>query len=230
MSAKQVAIVVPAVALLLAGCATKDWVNQVIGKERAQTDQRVASVDERVGTLDGRVGEESKRVDTLGSQVKESAEVASQAHERAEGAMARADGAMSRADGALGRANEVDGRVTRLWNSRHKRSVVDTLRVQFGFDRYDLDDGAQTALLTLIDELKKNPALGVVLEGYTDPRGARGYNLELARRRVEAVRRHLVTNGIEMWRIDGLGLGPIDAAKVANAEKRRVTVTLTLAE
>jgi outer membrane protein OmpA-like peptidoglycan-associated protein len=69
-----------------------------------------------------------------------------------------------------------------------------------------------------------------VLEGYTDPRGPRNYNLELSRRRVDAVRRHLVANGVEMWRIDALGFGPIADKGAPDAQKRRVTVTLTLSE
>jgi OmpA family len=65
----------------------------------------------------------------------------------------------------------------------------------FGFDRWDLDDRAQTALGEVVSELKKNAALSVVLEGYTDPQGAGAYNMELSQRRVEAVRRYLVGRG-----------------------------------
>ncbi|MBI1735875.1 MAG: OmpA family protein [Candidatus Rokubacteria bacterium] len=234
MTHMRIAMVAAAVAVFASGCATKDWVKHVVGKERVETEQRVGQVEQRVGQVDarvgsegqrleGRIGEESKRIDAVGMKVKS-------VEEATEATRGVATAARERADVAVVRADEVDGKLTRLWTSRHKRSVVDTVRVQFGFDRFELDDRAQTTLVTLVEELKKNPALGVLLEGYTDPRGPRSYNLELSQRRVDAVRRYLVTNGVEMWRIDALGFGPLDGKETPDAQKRRVTVTLTLSE
>ncbi|MGH7332263.1 MAG: OmpA family protein, partial [Candidatus Rokuibacteriota bacterium] len=68
----------------------------------------------------------------------------------------------------------------------------------------------------------------VELHGYTDPRGTERYNLELSRRRVEAVRRYLVQRGVELPRINSIGLGPIVDQGVAPATKRRVTVRMML--
>ncbi|MBI2207238.1 MAG: OmpA family protein [Candidatus Rokubacteria bacterium] len=230
MSAARIVLVLPAAAMLISGCATKDWVNKIITKERVDAEERVGKVESRVDAEGRRLGEESKRVDALGVKVKSAEDVVEAARGVADGARERADGAYTRADAAHARAGETDERLTRLWSGRHQRSAVDSARVLFAFDRFDLDDRAQTALLPMIEELKKNPALGVVLEGHTDPRGPRHYNLELSRRRVEAVRRHLVANGVELWRIHQIGLGPIEAAGAANADKRRVTITLTLSE
>ena len=220
MPGMRIAIVLPAIAVLATGCATRDWVTRIVSKERIETDGRVSQVEQRVDVEGRRI---SGNVEALGDQVK-TVQQATDAN------LELATGAKERADGALTKATDVDGRLTRLWATRHRRSVVDSTKVHFGFDRFDLDDGAQTALRAAVDELKKNPALAVVLEGYTDPRGTRSYNLELARRRVESVQRYLVSKGVEMWRINALGFGPLDTATVADAEKRRVTVTLTVAE
>jgi outer membrane protein OmpA-like peptidoglycan-associated protein len=251
MIRSRIAIVVPAVALLLSGCATKDWVNETLGKERVETDEKVGRVEQqvtdsgwRLSGLDARISDESKRVDVLGGRVREVDGAATSARERADDAVTRAEraaagaadagvaakSAVTRADQAFARADDVDARLTRLWNSRHKRSVVETTHVQFGFDRSELDDRAQTALVGVADELKKNGALGVVLEGYTDSRGGTRYNLELSRRRVEAVRRYLVARGVELWRINAIGLGALAQANVPDTQKRRVSVTLTVAE
>ncbi len=230
MSAARIVLVSSTAALLVSGCATKDWVNKIVTKERIDTEERVGKVESRVDADGRRITDESKRVDTLGVKVQTAEESAEAARGLATGARERADGAYTRAEAAHARAGETDERLTRLWNGRHKRSAVDSARVLFAFDRFDLDDRAQTALLPLIEELRKNPALGVVLEGHTDPRGPRNYNLELSRRRVEAVRRHLVANGVELWRINQIGLGPIEAAGAPDADKRRVTITLTLGE
>jgi hypothetical protein len=43
---------------------------------------------------------------------------------------------------------------------------------------------------------------------------------------VEAVRRYLVQNGIELSRIASIGLGSITDPKMSDAAKRRVTVKL----
>ena len=133
--------------------------------------------------------------------------------------------AQGRADAAYGRADEANTRLTRLWNGRSKRNVVETLHVQFGFDRSDLSDGAQTALLGIVKELKANHDLTVDLEGYTDPTGTRDYNVGLSQRRVESVRRYLIENGADLARIHSVGLGPLEASD-EHAKLRRVTVRL----
>ncbi|HEX3178194.1 MAG TPA: OmpA family protein [Methylomirabilota bacterium] len=182
-----------ATSLATAGCATKGWVNELVSKKEAQTDQRFA------------------RTEATLTEVGEGAKVA-----------------RTRADAAFGRADEVNGRVTRLWNGRYKRDVVETLHVQFGFDRSDLSDGAQTALLQITKELKENPMLSVDLEGYTDPTGPREYNVGLSQRRVESVRRFLVGNGADLSRIFYVGLGPLAARNEQAALQRRVTVRLMI--
>jgi outer membrane protein OmpA-like peptidoglycan-associated protein len=128
------------------------------------------------------------------------------------------------AKGAQTKAEEVDSRLTRLWDKRNVRSLSDSLVVQFRFNRAELDDKAQTALVQLVRELQQNPKLLIELEGYADPKGPREYNVQLSQRRVEAVRRYLVQNGVELARINSIGLGPIDDPKTSDAAKRRVTV------
>jgi len=195
----SVPLVVAAVATT--GCvATKAWVNETLGKKQTQIDQRFAGVDGRIGGVEGGVRE-------VGDATRQ---------------------AQTRADAAYGRADEVNTRLTRLWTGRNKRNVVETMHVQFGFDRSDLSDGAQTALLGVVKELKSNPDLSVDLEGYTDPTGTQAYNIGLSQRRVESVRRYLVENGADMARIHSLGLGPILAKNEEHAKLRRVTVRLMI--
>jgi outer membrane protein OmpA-like peptidoglycan-associated protein len=103
------------------------------------------------------------------------------------------------------------------------------VHVQFAFDKADLSDAAQTALATIVKELKENPNLTVDLEGFTDATGARDYNVTLSQRRVESVRRYLVEHGAELPRINSVGLGPVNnASKEEQAKQRRVTVKLML--
>jgi outer membrane protein OmpA-like peptidoglycan-associated protein len=211
----SLAVVLPAVVLTLGGCvATRDWVNELIGKKDAEIDTRFRAVDSAVGDASQGAREARERADA--------------AQGRADAAYGRADGAQSRADAAYTRGDEVDQRLTRLWSNRHKRNVVETINVMFGFDRWDLSDGAQTALLSVVRELRENPALTVDLEGYTDPVGPREYNVTLSQRRVEAVRRYLIQSGAELPRITAIGLGPVSGPgrDEDHGKQRRVTVRL----
>jgi outer membrane protein OmpA-like peptidoglycan-associated protein len=194
----------PAV-LLTSGCATKDWVRDLFTKRQAE-------VDQRFGQVEGRMSESSQRIEGVSAQV---GEVRTQVGE-----------VRGRADSAFDRAQGVDQRLTRLWANRHNQKVVESMDVYFGFDQSDLSDGAQTALAGLVKELKANPALIVALEGYTDPKGALEYNYQLSRRRVEAVRRYLAQNGIQLSRVHSIGFGPIADRGQPDEKKRRVTVTL----
>jgi outer membrane protein OmpA-like peptidoglycan-associated protein len=205
----------PVVLLVATGCATKDWVREQMGKQGTETNQRFTKVE-------GRMQDESARV----SEVEKTLDGTSRAAQRAQ---ERADGAFGRADAAMTRAEETDNRLTRLWTKRHVRNRVDSLEVNFGFDKHDLDDGAQTALAALVKELQANPNLSVDLTGYADPQGTRDYNVGLSQRRVEAVRRFLVDRGVELPRINSVGLGVLTDSNVPVAKKRRVTVNLMLA-
>ncbi len=230
-------VVVAAALIVVSGCATKSWVrgemskketeiNQRIvkvddrvGEETQRVDKRVETVDKRVETVEGRVNQEAQRVDGMGVRVGTVETSLTSTSEAVRGARERADAAMSKAEG-------VDSRVTRLWTNRYNPKVVDTINVQFGFNRSELDDGAQTALVGVIKELKENPGLTVELTGYTDMKGAPEYNYQLSQRRVDAVRRFLVEKGVQVARIQAVGLGPIADRDMPEAQKRRVTAKL----
>jgi len=205
MRRRSTFVAVTAAGLLLSGCATKDWVRDMMGKQASETDSKL--------------GEQKIRVEGMGFRMAKVEEQATKAGERADAAHARADAAHVRADG-------VDERLTRLWSNRHKRQDVESMDVTFGFDRWELDDGAQTTLLGFIKELQANPNLTVDLTGYTDPTGGVPYNIGLSQRRVEAVRRFLVSKGVALPRIQAIGLGVLDDGALTDAQKRRVTVRL----
>jgi outer membrane protein OmpA-like peptidoglycan-associated protein len=216
------------VALVTSACATKGWVNELMGKKGAQIDQRFARTDASVTEVGDGARIAKERAEVAYTRAEGAYTRAEGAYERADGAFGRADAAFGRADAAFGRADEVNGRLTRLWNGRHKRDLVETLHVQFAFDRSDLTDGAQTALLQVTKELKDNPLLSVDLEGYTDPTGPREYNVGLSQRRVESVRRFLVGNGADLSRIHSVGLGARQGKNEQAALQRRVTVRMMI--
>ena len=212
--------------LLISGCATKNWVQGYVGTERAEIDQRFASMDAKVdeqsahlNQVESKVSETAQRTDGMGNQLRS-----------LEGSVGEVRGiataSQQRADAAYKKAEESDSRLTSLWGNRHKRTDVETVDVLFGFDRSNLADAAQNNLASVVKELKENDKLVVELVGYTDPVGNPEYNVQLSQRRVDAVRRYLSQQGVELWRIDSLGMGQILDKNLSNDKKRRVTVKL----
>lgn len=74
-------------------------------------------------------------------------------------------------------------------------------RVFFGFDRYDLTPEAQALLQAQIAWLQTYPQFRVVIEGHTDERGTREYNLALGERRANATANYMVALGLDPNRI-----------------------------
>ena len=225
-------VVLPVVLVLVAGCATRGWVREELTKKENAIGQRIGQVDDRVGvetqrvdkrvdTVEGRVSQEAQKSETMGVRVGTLEQNVTSTSEAVRGARERADAAMAKAD-------TVDGRLTKLWSNRYNGKVVETINVQFGFDRSELDDGAQTMLVGLARELQANPGLTVELVGYTDMKGNREYNYMLSQRRVDAVRRFLVEKGVQVARIQAVGLGAMSDRGTPDAQKRRVTAKLMI--
>jgi outer membrane protein OmpA-like peptidoglycan-associated protein len=223
-----VGVLVPASLLVLAGCATRGWVREMVGQKEQEIDRRIVTVETRVSEGAQRVEGMGFRITGIEGTVQNVGETAKGAAARADSAWVRADTAYSRADSALARADDVDSRLTRLWSTRFARDAVETVHVQFRFNSAELTDAAQTSLSALVKELQSNQKLTVDLEGYTDTAGDRNYNVQLAERRVAAVRRYLVQRGVELPRVNAIGLGPLPDRGVPEVQKRRVTVKLML--
>src|SRR5262249_36381667 len=165
-----------------------------------------------LGRLESGLSQERERINTIGVQVNETRGVAEDGVRRADQAGVKATQAETRAGGAMSRAHATDQRLTRPWQNPQGRLPVDTIHVRFAFDKADLGDRAQTALLDVVKELQANPSLVVDLEGYTDSTGDPTYNVQLSQRRVEAVRRFLVEKGVELNRLNSIGLGSAQPA------------------
>ncbi len=76
----------------------------------------------------------------------------------------------------------------------------------FDFDSYTLKPESIEALNAYI-ALFKNNEESIRLEGNTDERGTREYNMALGERRANAVRDYMVVNGIPSYRIETVSYG-----------------------
>ena len=233
----RTAVLLPAALILVSGCATKSWVRETLDKQDTQMGQRVDTVDQQVAGLNQQVTTVGQRVDTVEGRVTQDSQQIAAVDSRVNGlgtsiteTSEAARGAKEAALAAQAKADSVDQRVTRIWTNRFNPKVVDTVQVLFGFDKAGLDDKAQTSLTDLVKDLKSNENLTVELTGYTDMRGSREYNYQLSQRRVDAVRRFLIEHGVQMSRIQSASLGPVASLSGPDADKRRVTANVMLAQ
>jgi peptidoglycan-associated lipoprotein len=107
-------------------------------------------------------------------------------------------------------------------------------RVFFGYDRTDISSEAQKILERQAQWLRRYPNVSVTIEGHTDERGTREYNLALADRRANAVKNYLVALDIEPVRILTISYGEERPAEAGNDEtawannRRAVSVVSTV--
>ena len=76
----------------------------------------------------------------------------------------------------------------------------------FGFDSSSLTDESRAQVDAHIAALLGNND-SVRLEGHTDERGTREYNLALGERRANAVRDYMLANGVPSYRIETISYG-----------------------
>jgi outer membrane protein OmpA-like peptidoglycan-associated protein len=243
MRIRSAATLLAALTLFATGCATKKFVREEVGKSEAKLGAEVGRVEgtltqeqARTTALNDQLGQTKVAVQQADSRATEASNLARAAQGRADEGLtkagqahARADEAHASATQANAKADETGARLTRLWANRNKRVPGESMAILFRFDRADLDDRGQTALLELAKQLQENPNLMVELEGYTDSAGDPGYNIQLSQRRSEAVRRFLVEKGVELHRIQSIGLGDIrpsadNTTPKGREQNRRVTV------
>ncbi len=89
-------------------------------------------------------------------------------------------------------------------------------RVFFGYDRYDLASEAQTTLDGQATWLSKYPSVNVTIEGHSDERGTREYNLALGERRANAVKNYLIGRGVAPNRVNTISYGKEQPAVVGS--------------
>ena len=72
---------------------------------------------------------------------------------------------------------------------------------------FELDKKSQVELSKLVAFLRNNPTLSIEISGHTDDTGNEKSNLELSRKRAEAVVHFLVSQGIDAKRLNAIGYG-----------------------
>jgi outer membrane protein OmpA-like peptidoglycan-associated protein len=96
----------------------------------------------------------------------------------------------------------------------------------FDYDSAVLKPGAYGELARVATVLNKYPQTIIRVGGHTDSKGSEDYNLELSRKRAEAVRNALIQQGVDASRIEPVGYGETQSVNSEDAANRRVTIVI----
>jgi outer membrane protein OmpA-like peptidoglycan-associated protein len=220
---RQIEIGIIASVLLLSGCATKKYVAQQVDPANA-----------KIGEVDKNQKNTQRQLEADEPKISAADEKATSADSRATDAIGRADTASKKSDQVRADLhNELNDRIANIDDYKAAGNVT----VLFKFDSAKLTDDARQQLDQLasgqVGSLKR---YFVAIQGFTDSSGSADHNLDLSRRRAEAVQTYLVSqHNMPVYRIQIVGLGkdkPVDEGKnrAAREKNRRVEVTVFSAD
>ncbi len=103
-----------------------------------------------------------------------------------------------------------------------KKGHIAIYGIYFDFDSAEVKPDSEPTLREMAKFLKENPGIEVYIVGHTDNAGSLEYNMELSRRRAEAVVRELTTKyGINKSRLAAYGVGPLSPVASNDSEEGR---------
>lgn len=92
-------------------------------------------------------------------------------------------------------------------------------RVFFDFDSSTITEKAQTTLKGQAAWLRAYPSVDLIIQGHTDERGTREYNLALGERRANSVKSYLIALGIASDRLQTISYGKERPAVLGSNEE-----------
>jgi OOP family OmpA-OmpF porin len=220
---RHIVITAIATVVMLGGCATKKY------------------VAEQVDPANTKINEVDKNQKNTQRQLEGDEPKISAADEKASSADARATDALGRADAASKKSDQVRADLHNELNDRIANiddyKVAGNATILFKFDSAKLtDDGRQQLDQMASGQVGSLKRYFVAIQGFADKSGTVDHNLDLSRRRAEAVQTYLVSqHSVPVYRIQIVGLGedkPVDEGKgrAAREKNRRVEVTLFSAD
>ena len=110
------------------------------------------------------------------------------------------------------------------------QSILSSRVIYFDFDSASIRNEDRAAIKAHAEYLSQHSGASVVLEGHTDERGSREYNIALGERRAKAVRQLLLFQGAVASQIQTVSYGEENPAAIGHDEdswqqNRRVEIT-----
>lgn len=104
-------------------------------------------------------------------------------------------------------------------NATNKRSARSKDTYYFDFDKSDVHANDLPAIYAKAEYLVAHPTAKIILEGHTDPRGSREYNVGLGERRANAVAQILTAKGVNPSQIHIVSYGAERLAVAGHTEE-----------
>lgn len=213
---------------LISGCATKTYVKQ-----------NVTPVQDKLNQVSDQVTKQGADLQKTQGDVAKNTQAISATDEKATTADRRAGDALNRANQANDAAQKDDQEIAQLRGiiaNIDDYKVANQATVLFKFNSAVLSDDDKQQLDQLASNAGSMKRYFVAVEGYTDTTGAADYNLQLSRRRADAVVVYLsAQKNVPFYQIRTIGLGEnnlVDPGKTseARAKNRRVEIKIFSAD
>ncbi len=224
---------VAALSLFTGACATKKHVREAIAPVQTQVNdvqKKTETNTSSIGDLDrnvARVDEKTMEADRKAVAAGQAAEKANQAAGQAQTA---ANSANTLAQQTMTKAGQIDNRITNLVNNLDNYKLVTTEKIYFKVNRAELAKEEKAKLDQAIQNLQSTKNFVIEIAGYTDKTGSKAMNLDLSRRRADAVVRYLtIEHNVPLRKIHDVGAGSEfpdadNKTRAARKENRRVDI------
>ena len=117
-----------------------------------------------------------------------------------------ADGSQAGAGGAAGATSQSQVASVDLGKTGAAAATIDRI-VYFDFDSYTVKDEFRPVIEASAKSLTATRTKRLTIEGHTDERGGREYNLALGQRRAEAVTKSLTLLGVSDSQVEAVSFG-----------------------
>ena len=183
--------------LLATGCATKKYVRN-----------NLEPLDARLGKAEEQGTENSRRITEVDQNAQQGiGEAKSQANNASQEASLAGKQAQGATDLAQKGLTETD-RIREELRNADNFQLLQAEAVRFGFDRTELDEAAIRTLDQMVSVARSTKRYVIEIQGFTDKVGSEQYNLELSRRRADAVVRYLtMVHKVPLARVFRVGYG-----------------------
>jgi peptidoglycan-associated lipoprotein len=108
-------------------------------------------------------------------------------------------------------------------------NILSKRSIYYDFDQYDIKDEYKPLIEAHAEYLRSHPDAKVLIQGNTDERGSREYNVALGQRRAEGVKRMLLLLGAREDQVEAVSLGEekpkaLGTTEEAYAQNRRCDI------
>jgi OmpA-OmpF porin, OOP family len=221
------------VALLTGGCATKKHVREAIAPVQTQVDDlKKLSAEQKtaIGDLDRQVATADEKATDAGRRANQANEAAGNANKAALAAGTKADSANSAALEAQQGVSRLDKTIQNLNLDNYR--LVDTKQVFFHIGLCNLEKESIAELDAAIMALGNLRNYVIEVEGFADKTGDPMMNVDLSRRRADAVVRYMtVEHNVPLRDVRHLGIGAdfpnaVNKTREDRKNNRRVDVKI----